>query len=68
VDCGFNPACASVLESVSQYLTSDPIDLVLEQRRQGSRLPFHDHLENGRMTVPIPVPILRLPEFLTRGG
>src|ERR1017187_5600824 len=28
VDCGFNPACASVLESVSQYLTSNPVDLV----------------------------------------
>src|ERR1039457_6978474 len=64
VDCGFNPACASVLECVSQYLTSDPVDLVLEPRRQGSRLPLHDHLENGRMTVPI----LGVPEFLTRGG
>src|SRR5580700_8485144 len=64
VDCAFNPACAGVLESVSQYLTSDPVDLVLEQRRQGSRLSFDDHLENGRMTVPI----LGVPEFLTRGG
>src|SRR5271157_1393995 len=64
VDCGFNPARASVLESVSQYLTSDPVDLVLEQRRQGSRRPLRDHLENGRMTVPI----LGVPEFLTRGG
>jgi hypothetical protein len=64
VDCGFNPACASVLESISQYLTSDPVDLVLEQRRQGSRLPLDDHLENGRMTVPI----LGLPKFLTGGG
>src|ERR1700732_1145589 len=33
VDCGFNPACASVLESVPQYLTSNPVDLVLKQRR-----------------------------------
>ena len=55
VDCGFNPACASMPESVSQYLTSDPVDLVLKQRRQGLRLPLHDHLENGRMTVP-PLP------------
>ena len=64
VDCGFNPACASVLKSVSQYLTSDPVDLVLEQRREGSRLPLHGHLENGRLTVPI----LGIPEFLTHGG
>src|ERR1035441_3680606 len=64
LDCGLDPACASVLESVSQYLTSDPVDLVLEQRRQGSRLPFHDHLENGRWTVPT----LGVPEILTRGG
>src|SRR5271165_3066399 len=30
LDCGFNPGCARVLESVSQYLASDPVDLVLE--------------------------------------
>ena len=54
----------AVLESVSQYLARNPVDLVLKQRRQGSRLPFQDHLENGRMTVPI----LGVPEFLTRGG
>src|ERR1017187_1947842 len=64
VECNFNPACASMPESVSQYLTSDPVDLVLKQRRQGFRLPLHDHLENGRMTAPI----LGVPEFLTRGS
>jgi hypothetical protein len=33
LDCSFDPACASVLESVSQYLASNPVDLVLKQRR-----------------------------------
>jgi hypothetical protein len=33
LDCSFDPACASVLESVSQDLASNPVDLVLEQRR-----------------------------------
>jgi hypothetical protein len=68
VECNFNPACASMPESVSQYLTSNPVDLVLKQRRQSLRLPLNDHLEDGRMTVPIPAPILGVPEFLTSGG
>jgi hypothetical protein len=40
LDCSFDPACASVLECVSQDLATNPVDLVLEQRRQGSWLPF----------------------------
>jgi hypothetical protein len=64
VDGGFNPACAGVLKCVSQDLPSDPVDLVLKQRIQGSRLSFDDHLENGRTTAPI----LGVPEFLTRCG
>jgi hypothetical protein len=64
LDCGFNPACASVLESVPQYLTRNPVDLVLEQRRQRSRLPLQDHLKDRRFCVPI----LGVSEFLTGGG
>jgi len=64
LNCSFDTVCVGVLESVSQYLASNPVDLVLKQRRQGSRLSFDDHLESGQMTVRI----LAVPEFLTRGG
>src|ERR1017187_6236245 len=50
VECNFNPACASMPESVSQCLTSDPVDLVLKQRRQGLTMILHDKMETGRMT------------------
>ena len=30
IDCGFDAACASVLESVPQYLPTNPVDFVLE--------------------------------------
>jgi hypothetical protein len=64
LNCSFDPVCVSMPESVSQYLASNPVNLVLKQRRQGSRLPFHDYLEDGRWTVPI----LGVSEFLTHRG
>jgi hypothetical protein len=34
LDCSFDAACASVSESVPQYLASNPVDLVLEPRNR----------------------------------
>jgi len=64
LDCSFDPLCASVLESVSQYLASNPVDLVLKQWGQGSRLPLDDHLESVQMSVPV----LGVPELLAGGA
>src|SRR5579871_4795039 len=63
LNSSFYPACGRVLEGVSQYLPGNAVDLVLEQRRQGSRLPFHAHLEDRRKSVPMVV----VPKFLAGG-
>ncbi len=55
----FDAAGPGMLERVSQHLLRNPVDLVLEQRRQDSRLPFDGHLESGDAAAYV----LSVPEF-----
>jgi hypothetical protein len=63
LDRRFNPARAGVVEGVPQHLAPNPVDLVLDQGRQGSRPPFDAYLVYGRNRVPI----LGVPQFLSGG-
>src|SRR5271157_824710 len=63
-DFGLDAAGVRVVKGVSQVLARNPVDLVLQDRRQGLPRSFHSHLECRRFALRTG----RSREFLSRGS
>jgi hypothetical protein len=67
-DVRFQVACLCVLESISQQLAGDPVNLILEVRGQRLPLPFHGHPEDRRSALRFVVCDMGARQILTRNG